>query len=142
MTDPSSPGLLKHFHRYLWPGWWVLMFVATHLPKPPGLPVEIHGGDKVIHFLLYFVLTMLGGQALIAARRVRGFSTLLAWAGVYLLYAAVDEWLQKLEFVNRTPSIHDWLADVVGVIAATLILSTFRIDSGKDEQDTAGSRDE
>lgn len=101
------------------------MFVATHLPKIPTPPVDIWNFDKVIHGMMYFVLTMLGGRALIGAGRVKGFGTLLTWAGVCLIYAAMDEWLQQ--FVNRTPSVYDWLADAAGIMAATLILSNFRI---------------
>jgi len=125
MTDQPSTDRRKQLRRYLWPAWWVLMFVATHLPKIPAPPVGIRNADKVVHFLLYFVLAMLGGRALIGAGRIKGFGTLLTWAGVCLIYAAMDEWLQQ--FVNRTPSVHDWLADAAGVMAATLILSGFRI---------------
>ncbi len=125
MTDQPSPDRRKHLRRYLWPAWWVLMFVATHLPKIPSPPLDIWNFDKVIHGMMYFVLTFLGGRALISAGRVKGLGTLLAWAGIYLIYAVVDEWLQQ--FVNRTPSVQDWLANAVGIMAATLILSNFRI---------------
>lgn len=109
--------------RWVWLGWWLAMFVATHYPKVPSLPRDIPHADKLLHGLLYFILTLLGGRALIHEGRLRGAGTLARWAGVYLIYGCLDELLQP--FINRTASLMDWTADAVGVIAATLILMGF-----------------
>ena len=56
---------------------------------------------------------------------VAGHSVALAvWAAVYIAYAVLDEWLQQ--FVGRTTSFVDWLADVAGVLAMSLALLGFR----------------
>ena len=105
---------------WLWLGYWVSLFSATHLPLPPKETVRLPYGDKVLHFALYFVLAWLGGRRLASTLDPRPIAARLAWAGVYVLFAAFDEWLQQ--FVGRHMSLHDWLADVSGVAAATLIL--------------------
>ena len=82
---------------------------------------EIVGqSDWIIHTAFYFVLTWLGGQCLFAPDRGASIRTALGWAVVYALYAALDEWLQQ--FVGRTTSLSDWLWDLVGIAAATVIL--------------------
>jgi len=108
--------------RILWPVWWAAMAVATHVPRLPGPHPSIPHADKVAHVLLYFVLALLGGRALIASGRIRAVTGLWTWGAIYLTYAVLDEVSQP--FVQRTASFSDWLADLVGVLAATLILST------------------
>lgn len=43
---------------------------------------------------------------------------LMVWVLIYSAYAGLDEWLQPL--VGRTMSLGDWLADVAGIISASL----------------------
>ena len=108
----------------VWIGYWVVLFGLTHRPFTGGVGLPIAGADKVIHFALYFVLTMLGGRYLAASGRVLNLRLLIAWACVYAAYGALDEWLQQ--FVARTPSWGDWLADAVGIILATVVLARRR----------------
>ncbi|MGB2987347.1 MAG: VanZ family protein [Phycisphaerae bacterium] len=106
---------------WLWIGYWIGLFIATHVPLAGRGLVTVEHGDKLIHFAVYFLLTWLGGRHLLATGRHRAFSTLLIWAAIYALYAAVDEWLQS--FVGRTMSLHDWLADLAGIVAASFVLA-------------------
>lgn len=69
---------------------------------------------------MYFLLTWLGGRYVVAKRGEASARLLLAWAGAYLVYGVLDEWLQS--YVGRSMSFNDWLADAVGVAAATIIL--------------------
>ncbi len=114
---------------WLWLGYWAALFTATHTPVPPGLPVA-RFTDKVAHFFLYLLLTVLAarwyalaeGPAPVQSAPLR---SLIAWASVFILYAAFDEWLQQ--FVGRSMSAGDFAADVVGVVAATAILVRRRL---------------
>ncbi len=128
--------------RWLWIGYWAGLFVVMHVPLGGGGTALLPHGDKIIHFGLYYVLTMLGGRHLLASRgrqRAAGFSLrgyprglkpatrCLLWAAVYAVYAAADEWLQP--FVGREMSLGDWIADVIGVASATLTITLRRRSS-------------
>ena len=100
------------------------MFAATHLPLSPGPPAS-RFADKIIHFVLYFMLVVLGARWFVPTGAMPPTLTtaprrILAWAAVFTAYAAFDEWLQQ--FVGRTMSGGDLLADTAGIAAATIIL--------------------
>ena len=103
-------------HLLLWIGFWAGIFVSTHIPVPQTRPLSVDRFDKLIHFGLFFVLTWLGARYFAIAGRssIRG---LLLWAAVFVVYAALDEWLQT--YVGRSMSGGDWLADTLGVLAST-----------------------
>jgi len=103
----------------LWLGYWAGLFALTHLPKLGRAPSPIPHSDKLVHFGLFFGLTILGHLAC-TRRSAPSARKTLGWSAVYLVYGALDEWLQQ--FVGRTPDIADWLADGAGVIAATLLV--------------------
>jgi VanZ family protein len=69
-------------------------------PAPPGV-------DKIVHVLLFAALALSGRWAGIG----RG-----VLAGLLVVYAAVSEVLQGLTPLNRSASVTDWLADVVGLL--------------------------
>ncbi len=120
MKPDEPPPPLTRLSKWVWLGYWSALFVATHLPRPPDVTFGVRHGDKVLHFLVYFVLTLLGGRHLRAMRRSSSGVVLLRWAAVYAAYAVFDEWLQH--YVRRSMTLGDWIADVLGVLAATLLL--------------------
>jgi VanZ family protein len=83
----------------------VLFTPASDVPAGP------RGVDKVVHVLLFAVLTVSG-----------------RWAGVrwgvllpaLVAYAAASEPLQSLPAVGRSTSLADWVADVTGVLLGYL----------------------
>jgi VanZ family protein len=94
-----------------------------HVPLPTGAPAVV-GGDKGIHFALYFVLTLLGGRCQQAEKKPASVLLLILWAGIYTVYAAFDEWLQQ--FTGRVTSLGDFAADVIGILAGTTLLIALR----------------
>ncbi|MFQ5495613.1 MAG: hypothetical protein ACE5EX_09565, partial [Phycisphaerae bacterium] len=63
--DPSS-GRRRPASWWLWAAYWVLLFGATHVPVPgAGRPLLPHL-DKLVHAVIYFLLTWLGGRHLLA----------------------------------------------------------------------------
>jgi VanZ family protein len=86
----------------------VLVSLAVLFAPPSDVPDSPSGVDKVVHLLLFLVLTVTGRWA--GVRRA-------VLATVLVLYAAGSEVLQGLDAVGRSASIPDWLADVVGVLA-------------------------
>jgi VanZ family protein len=99
------------------------LFVIMHIPLPTGPPAVV-GGDKGIHFALYFVLTLLGGRCQQTGGRPAPVYSLILWAGIYAVYAAFDEWLQQ--YTGRVTSLGDFAADVIGVAAGTALLIALR----------------
>ena len=98
--------------------YWVVLFTATHLP-PSRLP-RTPGGDKLHHFLGYFVLSFLLGATLLIVLRSRRrripLLVLFATAG----YGNFDELTQIP--VGRQAELGDWAADVCGAATAALVL--------------------
>jgi VanZ family protein len=102
--------------------YWAFAVVVAHLPVTGLNQPQIKNADKMVHVGLYFGLTCLGAVAV--ARRADGTysaSRIWGWALLYVAYAALDEWLQQ--FVSRTPSLWDWVADSIGVLLGSLWFS-------------------
>lgn len=124
-TKPQPPvDLLSVVITWTWRIYWLSLFVATHLPKPPAAALVDRIGDKLVHAAAYLLLALLGGWS---AKR-RNLRLDLKWAGrwwlIYAGYAAADEFLQGIPILGRACQFGDWLADLAGVtIALTLIWS-------------------
>ncbi len=100
-------------------GWWLTMFVATTIPTNNMQVPQPVGFDKLIHFLIYLVLTVLLYRYL--STKYNGFKKLTSYVVlVGFLYSLVDEFHQPL--VGRTCSIYDLYADWAGIIVAVLIV--------------------
>jgi hypothetical protein len=104
----------------VWLGYWLGLFIITHVPVVGGGHFHFQYADKIVHFVLYFFLTYLGGRYLFAAGRATATLSLMGYAGVYAAYGAFDEWLQQ--YTHRTMSFADWLADAGGIVLATVWL--------------------
>jgi len=100
-------------HLRLWAAvWWlaVLGVVVVCLMPPPPLSLP-DGGDKVEHFLAYFLLA---GSAVQLYRRGRP----LLWVGLGLVPMGVGiEFAQGALTVTRMADPMDALANSVGVLA-------------------------
>lgn len=107
--------------RFLWKDWtlisfWLLAFIATHLPKVPQAirPVS----DKTLHSVSFLILATLLSWVLhgrIAGTLRHGATVLL----IIALYGAVDELLQIP--VGRHCDFYDWIADMLGGIFGLLL---------------------
>lgn len=95
----------------------LVAFLGTHLPMPRG--VIPRGGDKVLHFLGYFVF----GVLLMGLRATLGefrWPSVVGRAGFLACYGAFDEITQKL--VGRSADVADWCADVLGACCGLLAI--------------------
>lgn len=118
-TDSTAPAGHSRKFTWIWLGYWAALFVATHLPLG-GMNLPVGSGDKLLHFVFFFVLALLGGRAALQRGQRLSRSWPLIWFGVYTLYGAADELLQSP--VGRTPSIGDWVADSSGALAGLLVV--------------------
>ena len=96
--------------------YWLGLFVLTHLPELP-IDTAARYNDKVAHTVTYALLM---GLALVACRRPQATTArlILVWLPILTAYAAVDEFTQPL--VGRSCQLTDWLADLAGLVTATL----------------------
>jgi VanZ family protein len=99
---------------------WSLLIITSVLmlielaPKKSGWP----HWDKVQHMLVFLVLTLFGAIA---------YSNKKHYVAIGLItYAAATELLQGMFTITRLASINDWLADIVGILIAVLIILLFK----------------
>ena len=85
----------------------VLVSLAVLFAPASDVPTAPPGVDKVVHGLLFLVLALTGRWA--------GIRQSLLGAAL-VGYAAVSELIQGLTPLDRSMSVGDWLADVVGVL--------------------------
>lgn len=95
--------------------YWLILFTATTLPAA-DLP-KTGVGDKVEHFLAYFILAALVNLALMFQNK---YTRLKKYAWLYTLifclaYAGFDE-LHQLFIPGRECDIFDWLSDAGGIL--------------------------
>lgn len=99
---------------------WMMLGLATFLllielaPEPQKIPYL----DKLEHATGFAVLYILGKQA---------YKPHAYWlAGALILYGGLIESLQGFLTVTRQASVYDWLADIVGVLVAILIINNLQ----------------
>lgn len=86
-------------------------------PPPAGLA---DGQDKVLHFGAFLILTLLGGAAFHQ-------TTVLAPAAGLLVGGICIELAQGLSFINRSPSVADFVADGAAVILGVVLVWTAKV---------------
>jgi VanZ family protein len=106
--------------------YWPVIFLLTHIPVP-AIARQSGMSDKTMHVVAYFLLTVLAWYAISPYEKVN-WGRLKVWGliGVLLAYGAIDEFLQGLSFIGRSPDVIDFLANVLGIFMALGILSMLR----------------
>ncbi|UOY01586.1 VanZ family protein [Blastococcus sp. PRF04-17] len=89
----------------------VLLSLAVLFAPADDVPSAPPGVDKVVHVALFAALALTGRWAGIEAKALG--------AGL-VCYAALSEVLQSVTPLQRSGSVADWLADVVGVLVGLL----------------------
>ena len=95
----------------------VLVSLAVLFAPGDDVPSAPPGVDTLVHLALFALLAVSGRWAGV---RATSLATLL------VLYAAVSEVVQGLTPLDRSASVADWVADVVGVLAGLLAWSALR----------------
>lgn len=118
---------LKRRHKYVLIAlavYWPLVFTLTHIPVP-DIARESGMRSTHMHTMAYFVLTLLLWWAVSPYQRVR-WKQRKVWQvmAIIAVYGALDEYLQG--FVGRTPAVRDFIANLIGMGGAMVLLSVFR----------------
>lgn len=115
----------KRFQQYLitkWPAilWSVIVFILLAMPSiklPTERKIDFMQVDKVIHFLLFFILVILWGYYLQPGKKsvTTFFVALFAVALASTCYGILMEYVQL--WTGRDFDIWDMVADGVGATA-------------------------
>ena len=109
--------------------WTIVIFVLCTMP-PSGIPeVRIPYLDKIAHFGIFFVQSVLLSLLFNFQSRKSYFQIILLSTLLAFAYGGLIEILQS-EFFNRTGDFYDLIADILGgfagAIAYPTILRLFR----------------
>lgn len=97
------------------------IFYLSHQSKLPGPPGFIPHPDKIAHFVMFGLLAFLFLRALLNGRyRDMTWKATLATLLFIAAYGVLDEFHQSF-IPTRQPDIYDWLADMSGGAAATVL---------------------
>lgn len=108
--------------RWLPPLLWAgVILLGTSLPQD-AVPVSTSNIDKVLHFSIYTVFAFLLTRQI--SEDVSRWRAVAISIVVIALFGAVDEWHQRF-IPGRYTEFADWLADVAGGVAGSLIFALF-----------------
>ena len=103
--------------------WAVLLWILSDGPLPGPKGPSIYGADKVMHFGYFF-----GGAGLLSAALFLRAKDRTNWRVLIVVVTVVlagvgilDEWHQSWHPERSGNDLGDWLADVCGALAGSLV---------------------
>lgn len=108
---------MKRLLKTLLPPYWILCFILTHAPLPPGA-LSQPGIDKVYHFLGYWILAFLL-QAFLEGKRKTASERFRLGFTILFIYGFLDELTQP--YFSRVFDLLDLGADTMGIILGSLL---------------------
>lgn len=116
---------LKNFFKYhFWVLVWALIiFIQSSFPAIELPKVELISFDKIVHMGVYGVLAGLCFISLmhIKSKNIFTDNVYLSTGIITVIYGATDE-IHQYFVPNRSSEVQDWLADVLGIIIALLVI--------------------
>lgn len=105
--------------------YWLIIFIGTSLPSDE-LSNIIELGDKIKHFIAYFVLAILLGLNLHFQEKWKNVSInyLLYTYIICTFYGILDE-LHQILVPNRSAEFYDWIADLLGSTMGIILVYFF-----------------
>ncbi len=99
---------------------WVISAPQTQLPDSELLRLPLI--DKVIHFILFFVFSVLLAYGLnkSTSNRITGKPLIIIILSIGLLYGAITELFQFAVLPDREGSVFDFIANAFGTIFGLL----------------------
>ncbi len=113
------------YRKYLYPLIWLLLLVYASLTPPNKIPsVKLfEHADKVVHFIFYFVFTILLIPVFVKNKKyAKSFVISVLTASVTGL---IFEILQHLATTNRTGTVADAIANTLGALSGILFYYWF-----------------
>lgn len=105
--------------------YWLIIFIGTSLPSDE-LSTIIDLGDKIKHFLAYFILAILLGFNLHFQDKWKSVSInyLIYTFIICTFYGVLDE-LHQILIPNRSAEFYDWVADLLGSTMGIILVYFF-----------------
>lgn len=91
--------------------------------------VKVPGNDKTVHFIFYFVFTLLWYLAL--EKKIKKKSLKFVIVGAAIIYGIIIEVLQGVLTQDRQADIYDALANTGGAFVALLVIFWLNIKTFK-----------
>ncbi|TVQ67158.1 MAG: hypothetical protein EA360_03060 [Balneolaceae bacterium] len=101
----------------------VILYI-TLMPSDKIGSHSLYQYDKAGHFVLFFGWTFLFGLLMISVKEVNANLILIFIAGS--LFGIIIELMQDWLPFGRSADLHDAIADILGALAATLVLFVIR----------------
>jgi VanZ family protein len=100
---------------------WIVFITTLSLVNLNGLSkISPKNGDKYVHFLFYFILTLLLILNLMSKVRLK-HSMVISFV-IAVFYGIIIEVLQGVFTENRRPELADAISNSLGSFAATIIV--------------------
>ena len=100
---------------------WTLVILIASLVSLGNMPsVEVPGKDKTIHFIFYFVLTLLWNFALQKKYKIWSLKYIIVIA--VIIFGIIIEVLQGVLTKNREADIYDVMANSAGALIALIVI--------------------
>ena len=100
-----------------------LALITVSLAKLNNVPdIGISFGDKIFHFLAYFVLTLLWFYTFLYAFKFKKKRALFFAVILSVLFGIIIEVLQESITVSRALDVYDAVANTLGALLASMVL--------------------
>ena len=105
--------------------YWLFIFIGTSLPSDE-LSTILEVGDKIKHFIAYFILAVLLGLNLHFQDRWQSVSiNYLVYTFIICTFYGVLDELHQIFVPNRSAEFYDWLADLFGSTMGIILVYFF-----------------
>jgi VanZ family protein len=124
MILPASRFKRFHLPPLLWA---LLIYISSSIPSERLPAIRIVSADKVVHFLVFFVLAWLVDRSLRNMPAVPWAARhhLVLTIGLTTVYGALDE-VHQMFVPGRNPSLLDLAADLAGAVLLVVIVAVRR----------------
>jgi hypothetical protein len=113
----GSGGMINFFIKVIFWTTSTIAFIMALVPAPVLINVE--SGDKFLHMIVFFGLTILAGIAY-------PFYSICRILVSLSILGALIEIFQLIPSLHRDGDVFDWFADVFAVIFGAIILKSYR----------------
>ena len=115
---------MDKFIKYQLPAclWAILIFVLSSMPRLSPPLIEVEFADKIYHFLEYLIFGFLSARLFLSmSSQGRERQAVLISIALGIFLGGTDE-IHQVLIISRKASFMDFLADVAGVLSASILV--------------------
>jgi len=129
MPQKLANNLLRYHAFTIICGIGILILCSIHIPQQNNLPI-IPNFDKIVHFTMYFILTISFVVETMKIKPREGKNILWAFFVAFFLSAVLGgmvEFIQGYLTDYRSADLMDWLFDLAGSFSACILIGLTRL---------------